>query len=261
MLVRMSFTITISIFLAGLICFFMFGCAETNPLLASLSEEVNLTLTTQGRGTKLSKPEVQILQVGYFHSDEVSAKSGEVWLGMYPTKDGYELIPSTINVEAAHDPIVDDNEDQKTGKKVSVNLPTSPLFLVKGMNTLKRGGVKTLSSGLEIVLTPGKSLSFRLNKDVYHLTVLGDGDISSGFQNYKIELSKGQLRQVIVAYSSTNDAVPRLLWAGDLDRDGQLDLFIDATNHYVLSAPALFLSSMAEGGHLLEKVAQLMTSC
>ena len=77
MLVRMSFTITMSIFWAGWICCVMFGC--NNQSVASPV-----------------KPEIQLLQVGAFHGDEVSAESGEIWLGIifnaqwvhaYPFKD------------------------------------------------------------------------------------------------------------------------------------------------------------------------------
>ena len=275
MLARMSFTITVSIFLAGLICFFMLGCENRSekgihlqtavPLsglaFASPPEEMAVTPSATVEAVEFLPSEIQILQVGYFHGDDVSAKSGETWFGLYPIPNGYELIASRIAVEAVFDPMVDDSEDQKTGKKVSVNLSTEPLFLVKGLDTLKNGAIKTLSSG-QIILKPGKCLRFTFdNRDDYHLTVFGEREISAGFQNYEIELSKGQLSQVIIAYDSTDGDVPRLLWAGDLDRDGQLDLLVDATNHYAVSAPTLFLSSMAEDDHLLEKVAQLTTSC
>jgi len=113
MLTHMSFTITISIFLAGLICFFMFGCAdEIVSQRAIASWELPIVFpskpsTTQVDETKSSHAEVQILQVSTFHGDEVSAKSGGVWFGLYSTQNGYELIPSKITVTAIHDPVVD----------------------------------------------------------------------------------------------------------------------------------------------------------
>ena len=95
MLVRMSFTITMSIFFAGWICCVMFGC----------------------NGQSVASPvesEIQLLQVGAFHGDEVSAGSGEVWLGLYSMPDGYALIPSRITVETVYDPFVD-NAGRKSG--------------------------------------------------------------------------------------------------------------------------------------------------
>ena len=48
-----------------------------------------------------------------------------------------------------------------------------------------------------------------------------------------------------------------ILWAGDIDRDGRLDLLIDMSNHYNVSAPTLFLSSHAGKGQLVARVASL----
>jgi hypothetical protein len=240
MLVRMSFTITMSIFFAGWICCVMFGC----------------------NGQSVASPvesEIQLLQVGAFHGDEVSAGSGEVWLGLYSMPDGYALIPSRITVETVYDPFVD-NAGEKTGKVVSVEGRVRPLFLIKGLDAPERESIKTLSAE-QTILSPGKSLNLRLDdKNESHLTAYGEGDIGpNGFtslENYSIELSKGQISQELLAYDSTNGAIPSLLWAGDLDGDGQLDLLINATPHYaVYSAPMLFLSSMAKDGNLVKKVA------
>ena len=84
MLVRMSFTITMSIFFAGWICCVMFGCSDQSAASAV-------------------EAKIQLLQVGAFHGDEVSAKSGEVWLGLYSTPDNYTLLPSRITVETVYD--------------------------------------------------------------------------------------------------------------------------------------------------------------
>ena len=107
MLVRMSFTITMSIFFAGWICCIMFGC---NDQLAASPVE----------------PEIQRLQAGVFDGDEVSAESGEVWLGLYSTPDGYTLVHSRITVETICCPLVG-NKKEKTGKPVSVDEQMPPL--------------------------------------------------------------------------------------------------------------------------------------
>ena len=247
MLVRMSFTITMSIFFAGWICCVMFGCGDQSAASAA-------------------ETKIQLLQVGAFHGDEVSAKSGEVWLGLYSTPDNYALIPSIITVETVYDPVVD-RPGERTGKVVTVEEGAHPLFLIKGLEVPKRGSVKTLSIE-QVILSPGKSLNLKLgSQNECHLTAYGEGDIGpNGFtslENYSLELSKGQFSQELLAYDSTNGAVPSLLWVGDLDGDNQLDLLINATPHYaVYSAPMLFLSSMAKDGNLVQKVAVFVaTGC
>ena len=48
--------------------------------------------------------------------------------------------------------------------------------------------------------------------------------------------------------------------AGDVDRDGELDLLIDSSCDYSASGPTLFLSSLAEQSDLLQKAAQFETT-
>lgn len=214
---------------------------------------------------ELSKSEIQILRVGEFHGDEVSAKSGEVWFGLYPTKDGYELIPSEVTVEAYYDNV----RGESTGKKVLVDKPKEPLFLVNGLENLKSGPIKTLFSGTKF-LYPGESMSLKFEgKDYYALAAFGeavDRGVARPFdiaiRNYKIEISRNPWvhTQVIASFNIiAMDGLPTLLWAGDLDRDGKLDLFMDLTNHYNVSEYTLFLSSMSEGNNILGNAATFRT--
>jgi len=57
-------------------------------------------------------------------------------------------------------------------------------------------------------------------------------------------------RQTIAAFEtvSADEGFPHVVWAGDLDRDGKLDLLLDLTWHYNVSAPTLYLSSRATAG-------------
>ena len=51
-----------------------------------------------------------------------------------------------------------------------------------------------------------------------------------------------------------------LLWAGDLDGDGRLDLYMNLSTHYNVSARRLFLSSAAASGALVREVAVFQTT-
>src|SRR5687768_13669027 len=126
--------------------------------LLSLSEKILMLMSMMGllafatagagAGQKSEPaPRVQLLETGEFHGDEVKARSGEKWLGLHVSDHGSLLLPYRISVEAVHDPIVDDDEAQKTGKAVSVDLPLQPFFLVKGATELKEGPVITVANG------------------------------------------------------------------------------------------------------------------
>jgi hypothetical protein len=223
----------------------MFGCDEPADISRQLSQ-------------------IQLLQVGAFHGDEVSCNSGEVWFGMYSTADGYELKPTAIKVEPIFDPIVD-GEDQKTGKQVFVEHSIQPLILIKGLDALKAGRIQSMCDQ-SVALSPGKSIHFAMDEDEYRLTVFGEelvdrpGYVSS-IQNYEIRLSKGRRAQVIISYQAANNVIPRLLWAGDLDRDKKLDLLIDAAwRDDIYTAPVLFLSSLARGKNLVQEAATFSAS-
>jgi len=227
-----------------------------------------LTLNSAGV-QELSNSEISLLQVGQYHGKEVSAQSGELWFGLYQTEKGYELIPSRISIESINDAIVDD-KDQKTGKKVSVDEPSEPLFLVKGLKNLKSGLVKTVFSGKKF-LYPAESISFKLGgKNYYNLTAFGEVKDREGgkpfeiiISNYSIKISRSpwEYSQVLVSFDLlAMDGIPTLLWAGDLDGDGKLDLLMDLTNHYNLTVYTLFLSSLSEGNNLLKKAAEFRTT-
>lgn len=210
------------------------------------------------------QPKIQILRIGEFHANEVFAKSGEVWYGLYPSEDGYELIASKITVEPIHDHLVDEYSEQ-TGKRVSVDQPAEPVLLIRGLESLQDGRVKTVFSGKKF-LYPGESVSLKFDEgDYYGLAAFGlaaDRGVARPFDmviyNYKIMISHipWTKSQVVASFDIVAlDGTPTLLWAGDLDRDGKLDLLMDLTDHYNVSAYTLFLSSMAEEGALLRKVA------
>ena len=252
MFTRMSFTITMFIFFAGIICLFMFSCENLSQGQIEPQEPYRSTAQVQSA--------IQILQVGEFLG-EVSAESGEVWLGLYPTENGYALIPSELVLEPFYDPLIDDDENQPDATRISVDAQAEPLFLVTGCEALQPGTVKTLFSG-RMPMALGSFLEFTFeDRDDYSITAFGDLTLNSSAYDYKIELSKGDRSQVIFSFDSTTDAVPLLLWAGDLDRDGQLDLLVDTIYNYAASGPTLFLSSAVQDDSLLQQVAQFAITC
>jgi hypothetical protein len=209
-------------------------------------------------------PEATLLEVGEFHGEEVAAETGEPWLGLHISEQGSMLIDYTITVADVHDPLLDEGE-QKTGKKVSVDLPLEPVFLVNSDWVLQSGPVTTLFKGNDESLQSISGLKLKLADADYEIKVTGDdGDLcwQNGLpKNAKLVLTNGNSSQVLYTLQECgNDPGWFLTWAGDLDQDGKLDLYVNVTQHYNVSERKLFLSSQADEGQLVAEVAEFVTS-
>lgn len=205
---------------------------------------------------------------GGFHGDEVSARTGETWLGLYVEKGRSALVPSVVRVEPVHDVIVDNEPWQKTGKAVSVSRKGEPVFLVAGADELRPGPVLTARSRAA-TLTHTSDVRLSLAGEEYRLKVSTRGASESGVMSRddaKLELSKGNVSQVIYGLGGAGEETEtvswRLLWAGDLDGDRRLDLYVQVSDHYNVSRHKLFLSSRAGAGRLVREAAEFtMTGC
>ena len=239
-----------------------------NTISLSMALVGLLVLANAGNGVgQKAQPaqRAQLLEPGEFHGDEVKARSGEKWLGLHVSDHGSLLLPYRIKVEAVHDPIVDDDEAQKTGKAVSVDLPLQPSFLVKGAIGLKEGPIITVVDG-DRPLEGVSPLSVRIGEHTYTLKIVGDKANEKCSEqtlpeNARLVLVFGDSSQVLYSLEECgDDAGWSLLWAGDLDRDGKLDLYVDVTQHYNVSERKLFLSALAAEGKLVKEVAELVTT-
>src|SRR5687768_10169423 len=201
-------------------------------------------------------PQLSLVETGEFHGGEISARSGERWLGLFPAAGGFALLPTTLKVEAVHDPVVDDGPTEKTGKKVSVSRALKPVFLLKGAGTLNRGAVTGVFSG-ERSLVNGDVINLNIGRNKYQLKVVSDDPTPAGhlMRNSKLLLTGGAKSQILFSAGEPNDAGWSLLWAGDLDGDGKLDLYLHLNTHYNTSQRRLFLSTQATRGRLVKEVA------
>jgi hypothetical protein len=210
----------------------------------------------------------QVIEPGEFHGEEVSAQSGEKWLGLHLTDDENSLLLNyRLTVNAVNDLLVDEVE-QASGKKVSVDLPLAPLFLIKGVKNVRPGPATTVfnDGGRLNFLDESSAITLKLGADPYVLRVAGSEDTAkcpsqSLPRNARLVLVNGESRQILYTLQDCgNDPSWILLWAGDLDRDGKLDLYVSVTQHYNVSERKLFLSSQANEGQLVKEVAEFVTS-
>jgi hypothetical protein len=82
------------------------------------------------------------------------------------------------------------------------------------------------------------------------------GDDWNVISHYKLFLKADQngvtTEQLIVAAGGFEDAEIQIHWGGDLDQDSKINLIVDVSNHYNQSRIAVFLSSKAKPGELVE---------
>lgn len=214
--------------------------------------------------TMTCPPEANLLEVGEFHAEEVSVETGERWLGLHISDNGSTLLEYELTVDTVHDPLIDE-ADQKTGKKVSVNLPLEPVFLVNSDWVLQSGHVTTLFKGKDEPLESISPLKLKLANTDYEIRIIGDDAEkcwNDGLpKNAKLILTNGNSSQVLYTLQECgNDPGWFLTWAGDLDQDGKLDLYVSVTQHYNVLERKLFLSSQADEGQLVAEVAEFVTS-
>ncbi|MBI5252690.1 MAG: hypothetical protein HY912_24610 [Desulfomonile tiedjei] len=213
-------------------------------------------------------------------------KSEDVLFGLFVSNIGHLLLPARITVTSG----VDDRCDKFT--KVDVSYPEVPLFLIRGLPDLKTGSIKTAFSGSKFIY-PGQPVLLSLpdqekgQMEVAPTMLRAFGNaVEHGKDtfvlSYKIELRAGDRNQTLDFYRNspasrgsharkfgvlnlTDHAVkfdltrhmevPTLIWAGDLDADGKIDLFMwwpcpgrTAGVYY------LYLSSAAKDGDLVAKI-------
>lgn len=210
-------------------------------------------------------PEARVLELGEFHGEEVEAQTGEKWLGLHISDNESMLLNYQLTIETVNDPIVDEDH-QKTGKKVGVDLPLEPIFLVDAESILSAGPVQTVFKGdYDKTLKREFPVTLKLVDASYELKVIGEDSEKCGSdglpQSARLVLTSGESTQVLYSLEKCgNDAGWFLLWAGDLDRDGKLDLYLSVNQHYNVNERKLFLSSQAGKGRMVAEVAEFVTS-
>lgn len=200
---------------------------------------------------------IQLLYPRQFHGDETEAKSGQQWMALVGEGQGSSLRKVTIHVERVTD--IYDQPGQKSGKEVSIATPIkqeSVIVLLRGM-PLREGAVPTARYSGEG--DAGKPLQITL-PDAQTTYKLGIECVGG---RCPLTLSANGTSQRLFVFNEDADAGDfkglRVIWAGDLDGDGKLDLLVDVSNHYNGGDTALYLSSKARNGELVGQAAKLQT--
>jgi hypothetical protein len=110
-------------------------------------------------------------------------------------------------------------------------------------------------------------MKLKLDEREYNLDVVSGEKAGSsggiGTDDASLALRSNGSSQVLYSLRGSGEPTEAwwyLLWAGDLDRDGKLDLLVTVSDHYNVAEQVLFLSSAAGAGGLVGEVARLRTT-
>ena len=212
----------------------------------------------------LAAPTIELTRPGFFHGDEMRSVEGETWWGLFADDEGASLRKVEVGTWRTADPVVGDVIGEPTG--VQVVAPGTPVALIRGLD-LEEGAVSTVLMG-ETLLLPGERLGLPRPGAVDLLLVTGSAEAAAWspvepiFEDYAFTLvaqvnGRVERGQELLRISELGgEGSPTVRWAGDLDRDGRMDLIIDATDHYNVERLVLYLSSKAGPGEIVGRVAE-----
>ncbi len=202
---------------------------------------------------------IRLLKAQDYYGERAFDIHGGKWFGLYNVAGQWELRKSDVQVDTVSTP----RGCVPTVTRVSVDQPGHPVFLLQGLPNATDGPVEVSFEGSEF-LYPGKPLPLHL-ADAGPYLVSADGEPrgrpgNETFSDYRFVVEYSGQRQVLHEFESGVGAGPegpQLVLAGDIDGDSRLDLILDLKRGYVGRLYTLFLSSLAENGQLVTKVAEL----
>jgi hypothetical protein len=213
---------------------------------------------------------VHLVHPGVFHRVDLDTLPARGWLALVRDDTHAELLPVTVAVAIVPDDI-DPVDGPYTARKVwamGLDGDRRPVFMARGLAGLRasaRVREATIDGApwdeqLGADLAYARRLRVALGASEYHLQVLPASRATRLGEGATVRLQHGMDEQEIYRSAARPDEPAWLaLWAGDLDADGRLDLYMDLAPSFNLSRRVLFLSSGAAPGAMVREAAVFET--
>ncbi len=208
-----------------------------------------------------SAPSGKILPVFRVHGNELSDDDLIAdWIGLFANGAVNYALLTDVKFKKVRDPLLDEKGDS-TALLPVISSEDTCLFLFSGLDLADKNVVNIPTNRPKIY--PEDTLKFYLNDRRYFLLAASDQSKPSlNPRNYELYLEFEGKRQLLTEVEAFDDTMVQLLWAGDLDNDGFLDLILDTSNHYNVTELSLYLSSYASEDKLVAKSAiRRLTGC
>ena len=168
------------------------------------------------------------------------------WVELYKDGKDYYVGKACYSIQKKEDACVGGMTPHLSGKRNTI------LFV--NQLPINLGKVKTADVEISdtTFLVPGTTSSFTFAGKHYKLEAKAQGE--DVYKNYTLLLNGER----ICREAEVDGAYFRLLFAGDLDGDGKLDLVLSLPLHYENLRVVLFLSSCAPPGLQIGKAAEIV---
>ncbi|KAF2510893.1 VCBS repeat-containing protein [Flavobacterium zhairuonense] len=208
-----------------------------------------------------------ILWTGLFHGDEVDSNlQKKIWYGLFKSGNNYLFSKTAISINHAFDPVLDEDETEQTGWEVSTEIKDTCVILVEKMPDFADRNVEFVKLPKNVY--PGENYEFQFLGTQYKLFATGkkkkehpDSDwlVVSDYKLYLTASRNGKvMTELLTAKKNFDDQMVSVVFAGDLDGDGKLDLILDTANHYNVSSLTLYLSKSADKNKIIKPVGVLI---
>lgn len=183
-----------------------------------------------------------------FHSEDFPYKNNERWMGLFKDGDKFVVRSTRLRVKKIANPDLYDLEVTATRKGDAV-------FLFRDLPNIKESVIPTaflVNDDADEILKPGTR---ELNFNGIHYALILENPTSDEYPGKGSTLTlvaDGKEQTLRYLPDGCNDCSWTLLWAGDLDADGNLDLLMDLADHYNVEDRVLFLSSKADADKLVK---------
>jgi len=167
-------------------------------------------------------------------------------------KSGWLALTDTALVPVARVRFVPDSRDPNF---ITVDAGViDPILLLRDLPGIEAGPVTSADIEGPDLPKAGDRLTIDFKGRQYRVTF--DAEDKCG-ANMRIHLSEGNRSQLLWSHrGECSDAHWDVLWAGDLDRDGELDLLVDFSAAYAGYPDVLLLSSRAKPGQMVGEAAR-----
>lgn len=191
----------------------------------------------------------QLLVPGEYHGDEAPAAPGMDWLALAVVDGVWRLVPAGVTAERVHDPVLDGQDDAKTGIRIASDRADALVLLrVAGVRSGKVDTPDMRFRGHPRSLQAGRPISIGFGTAPYQLEV-----DETGVFLRKAD-ARTRLEGIVVAATPDDEDAAELVWAGDLDRDGGVDVLVRYRGAN-WEGMCLFLSGGSAPGTLVRRVA------